>query len=111
MRVSSTYCRANTPPGLKLHNMPLTRPPLEAFANILVKTSTTKLKRRDKGFPYLKPLPVLKVGLPSPLTITLTDPPITILLIHRIHFSTKPLNLGISSKNSMCNLIVCFFIV
>jgi hypothetical protein len=98
--VSSVYYRARIPPGLKSSNVPLTKPVPDALASILVKASTSKLNRRgDMGSSCLKPFPVLKVALSSPLANTLIEPPKTILLIQPIHLSPKPLAYSISTKN------------
>jgi hypothetical protein len=103
--VASAYYRAKRPLGLNLSNEPTTIPLSDALANILVNTSATKFKSKgDRGYPCLKPLSVLKVGLSSPFTTTLFEPPITIFLIHLIYLSLKPLSLRISSRNSRLTL-------
>jgi hypothetical protein len=70
-----------TPPGINEFINPEMYPVLAALIKILVNTSTTRLKNKgDKGSPCLRPLPGLKYGLFTSLSLMQIDPPITRLI-------------------------------
>jgi hypothetical protein len=73
--VSSSYWRQIIPPGQRFEQRPLMRLALDALISILVKTSTTRLKRRgERGSPCLNPLPVIKKFPTVLFNLTQTEP-------------------------------------
>ena len=99
--VSSAYWREIIPLGVKSVRSPLIKPSPAAFSSILVKTSTTRLKRRgEMGSPCLSPYPGLKKELSSPFRFTPTEPPLTRRSIHFIQVGLKFLVFKISKRKS-----------
>lgn len=111
-KVSSAYCRLITPPSATYGSKPVIKFCLAAFISILVKTSATKLKSRgDRGSPCRRPLPGLKKILFSSLSLIQIDPPSTNFFIQLIQVALKPLAWSMSSKKTLANPAICFFII
>jgi hypothetical protein len=107
--VSSAYWRKIIPPGQRLEQSPLIRFALEALISILVKTSTTKLKRSgERGSPCLSPLPVTKKFSIALLSLTPTEPFVVMALIQAITLGQKPVFWRMSKRKTTSTLSKAF---